>query len=300
MLDRAIQYAVAAARFGSFTTAAERMGVTQSAITKSMGELEQRLGFAVFNRTARGVILTENGRAFTDRAARLIDDMDELMRTSRRRDPYAAPLRVGVCPGSLEWLLLKPLTATLRRYPQIRVVVSGSSFESMTQQLRNGAVDVAIGFEVAFAEQPDFRREELAPLETTYFVRKEHALAAASKISRSDLAAFDFVTPTISQPYGADIRDIFESQDLNASSHIHTVDYFPLVQRIVSSSEAIGVVSLSYAQSPNFVSKFTAIDLADPIPPSPLCCAMRSRWEAPPPVRAFVQACRESLPPGGK
>ena len=298
MLDRSIQYAVAAARYGSFTAAAEKVGVTQSAITKSIGELEQRLGYQVFNRTARGTVLTEDGRAFVDRAARLMDDVDELMRTARRKDPYAGPLRVGVCPASLEWLLLKPLSIVMRRHPQVRVDVSGSSFERMAQQLRNGSIDVALGFEDAFKEQADFRRETLAPMRTGYFARIGHPLLDQHAASRADLAAFQFVTPTVSQPYGTDIRDIFESEGLHPASHIHTVDYFPLVQMIVAQSDAIGVVSLAYAGTSAFKTRFGLIPLDRPIPPSPLCCATRTRWEAPPAVRAFVQSCREALPPG--
>ena len=297
MLNRSIHYAVAAARHGSFTAAAEKVGVSQSAITKSIGELEQRLGYQVFNRTARGTVLTEDGRAFVDRAARLMDDIDELIGTALRKHPFAGPLRVGVCPASLEWLLLKPLTSLMNRHPQLRVDVSGSSFERMAQQLRNGSVDVALGFEDAFKEQVDFRRETLAPLRTGYFARIGHPLLDRAAASQADLATFDFVTPTVSQPYGADIRDIFESQGLHPASHIHTVDYFPLVQSIVAQSDAIGVVSLAYAATSTFTRRFRLISLDRPIPPSPLCCATRTRWEPAPAVRAFVQACREALPP---
>ncbi len=44
MLDRRLQYVVSTARYGSFTAAAERIGVTQSAITKSVADLERQLG----------------------------------------------------------------------------------------------------------------------------------------------------------------------------------------------------------------------------------------------------------------
>ncbi len=296
VLERSIYYAVAAARCGSFTAAAERVGVTQSAITKSIGDLEQRLGYPLFDRTARGIVLTEDGRAFIDRAARLLDDVNDLMKDSRRRDPYAGPLRVGVCPASLEWLLIKPISTVIRRHAQVRFDVSSSSFERMAQQLRNGAVDIAVGFEVAFAEQPDFKREQLAPLRTAYFVRAGHPLAGKAAVDHGSLAMFEFVVPSVSQPYAADIRVIFESQGLEAASRIHTVDYFPLVERLVSNSDAIGVVSLGYAASPAFATRYALIDLVQPIPPSPLCCARRARWDPPPPVRAFIQACREALP----
>ncbi len=45
MIDRRLQYIVSTARFGSFTAAAERVGVTQSAITKSVADIERQLGY---------------------------------------------------------------------------------------------------------------------------------------------------------------------------------------------------------------------------------------------------------------
>ena len=55
MIDRRLQYVVSTARYGSFTAAAERVGVTQSAITKSVADLERQLGYSIFTRTARSL-----------------------------------------------------------------------------------------------------------------------------------------------------------------------------------------------------------------------------------------------------
>jgi len=66
VLDSRLRYAVAVARVGSFSGASKAVGVTQSAITKSVADLEQQLGFAIFNRTSRGVAMTPEGRDFID------------------------------------------------------------------------------------------------------------------------------------------------------------------------------------------------------------------------------------------
>ena len=84
MLDSRLKYAVAVARIGSFTGAANAVGVTQSAVTKSVADLEQQLGIALFNRTSRGILVTPEGRDFIDRAARLLADADDLFRERNR------------------------------------------------------------------------------------------------------------------------------------------------------------------------------------------------------------------------
>jgi DNA-binding transcriptional LysR family regulator len=291
MLDPRLNHIVAVARCGSFTAAAQAIGVTQSAVTKGVADLERQLGYAIFHRTARGALLTEKGSDFVERATRLLDDARELLEgASKGADPYAGPLRIGVCPASLEWRLIAPLSNLLYRYPAIRFEVSSSSFERMVQLLRNGGVDVALGLDAAFADWPDLRREPVPELEFTLFVRRGHPALAEAPNSIADLAQYDFVSPSDSRPFGANIRHIYESQGLEWRSRLHVIDYFPIVRRIVASSNAIGAVSLSHVGSPAFQRDFAVLDHVVPFEPARMCCAVRARWEAKPAVRAFISA----------
>ncbi|GGC89897.1 LysR family transcriptional regulator [Chelatococcus reniformis] len=296
MLDRRLVHVVAAAREGSFSLAAERVGVTQSAITKSIADLERSLSFLIFNRTARGAVLTDEGRVFVERATRLLDDANDLLRGgSMGQDRYADILRIGVCPASLEWRLLDPLTLLLARHPTIRLEVSGSSFDRVVQQLRTGGVDVALGFDAAFSEQPDLRPEALPPLRTTLFARRGHPIFARDPVTIADVAAYDFVSPSASRPYGSRIREWYESQGYSSHQKIHVVDYFPIASRIVATTDAIGVIAVQFTRSDAFRRRFARVPFLESLPLEPLCCAVRARWELRPAVRAFIKACRESL-----
>ncbi len=297
MIDRRLTHVVATARYGSFTAAADHVGVTQSAVTKSIAELERQLGYAIFNRTARGVSLTEEGRVFVERATRLLEDANELLSGKAiNHDPYAGVLRIGVCPASLEWLLVQPLALLLSRHPNIRLDINGSSFERMVQQLRIGGVDVALGFEAAFSEQPDFRREPLAPLRTTFFVRQGHPILSSAEVNVRELARYDLISPSDSRPYGSSIREIYESQGVDAHSRIHIIDHFPVVKNIVAKTDAIGIVAIPYTETEAFKRHFVRVHYLESFPLAPLCCAVRSRWETRPAVRAFIKACRECRP----
>jgi DNA-binding transcriptional LysR family regulator len=66
---------VAAARSGSFTEAAERLGITKSAVGKSIARLEERLGFKLFHRTTRLTRLTPDGEAYLAACAAAIDEI---------------------------------------------------------------------------------------------------------------------------------------------------------------------------------------------------------------------------------
>lgn len=293
MLDPRLVHVVSVAKTGSFTAAAAQVGVTQSAITKSVAALEAQMGYPIFYRTSRGVMLTPEGRDFIERASRLLEDARDLLRGNRERgDRFAGPLRIGVCPASLEWLLERPVGALLTKHPSIRFEVSSSSFERMLQQVRNGGVDLAIGYDVAFAECSDLKREQFGALDGQMFVRKGHPLLERDSITSTDLAEFDFVSPSDSRPYGSVIRGIY-LEGAEWHERVHVVDYFPIARRIVATSNTIGVVSRAWSHTDAFQSEFALLDQPNMFPPAHLCCAFQARREPSPAGKALISALRQ-------
>lgn len=290
-MDVRLNHVVAVARSGSFTAAAQMIGVTQSTVTKGVADLERQLGYALFHRTGRGALPTERGRHFAERAARLLDDARELLKgDAADGDPFAGTLRIGVCPASLEWRLIKPLVALMARHPSIRFEISGSNFERMVQLLRNGGVDVVLGFDAAFSEWPDLQRKPASELRTALFVRKGHPALKRRRQTRKLVADYDLVSPSDSRPYGAALRAIYEDQGVDWRKRMHIIDFFPIVRNIVANSDAIGVIALSETKTPDFQKRFAVLNIPDMFEQEPMCCATRARWAPSPAVRAFIRA----------
>src|SRR4051812_42634025 len=86
---RDIEAFVAAVKAGSFTTAAASLGLTRSAVGKSIARLECRLGVRLLNRTTRTLSPTDEGRLVYERCSQLLDDLDEVdaMMALRRARP---------------------------------------------------------------------------------------------------------------------------------------------------------------------------------------------------------------------
>lgn len=200
MLDPRLNRAVAVARTASFTKAAAMIGVTQSAITKSIADLEARLGYSLFYRTAKGAMPTDEGRDFVERAARLLEDARELLNGAEKKDTHSGVLRIGVCPASLEWLLVEPLAEFLSQYPNVRFEIVGGKFETLILQLRGGALDLAVGFDAAFADWKDVVRHPIKAFEATMFVRRGHSLLELKDVTESDLAKYPIVSHRIHGP----------------------------------------------------------------------------------------------------
>lgn len=297
MFDRRLEYVVSTARHGSFTAAAQQVGVTQSAISKSVADLERELGFSLFTRTAQGVLVTVEGRSFVERASRLLDEARDLLRGSLAgSDPYAGVLRIGVCPPSLEWLLVEPLTTLISRHPSVTVEIVGGNFDRIVQLLRSGALDLALGYEVTFQEQADFRRDTLPPLLTTLFSRRGHPILANQTITKADLAKYNLILPSGLTANDFMWRQIYEEAGADASGSINIIDSFPIVSRLVRITDAISVTSIHFSETNAFSKHFETVPVPGFLQSFPLCCATRLRWSPRPAVRALIKACRERLP----
>jgi DNA-binding transcriptional LysR family regulator len=292
-MDVRLKHVVAVAKSGSFTAAAREIGVSQSAVTRGVADLERQIGYDLFQRTARGALLTEFGHTFAVRAARLLDDEQALLNLDPRiREPFAGVLRLGVCPAILEWALIRAVATLKMRHPKIQFEVVGGPFERMAPMLRNGGIDLLIGFDEALNGWTDIRRDALWELKTSLFVRKGHPILTEPNIDGKLVSRFEIVAPSDSLPYGALIRALYDDHGVDWRKYIHVADFFPLVKKIVENSDAIGMVVNSHVASPSFQAKFDIIEGFELCQPTALCCASRAKWESGPIARAFIAAMR--------
>jgi DNA-binding transcriptional LysR family regulator len=137
-----IEAFVQAVEAGSFARAAEKLGLTRSAVGKSVARLEQRLGARLFHRTTRAQSLTEDGHAFYERCRRALDEIDaaEAALDAGRREP-AGRLRVSV-PLLFGRHCVAPVLARLaRRYPRLDLEIA---FSDRVADLLEDGFDLAV------------------------------------------------------------------------------------------------------------------------------------------------------------
>ncbi|GGY35932.1 LysR family transcriptional regulator [Pseudoduganella albidiflava] len=114
----------AAARHQSFTKAADELAVTQSAICRQIGALEEFLGVALFRRGRRGVALTEAGQAYSRKVTARLDDVERDTLELMAGGGAGGTLELGVVPTFATKWLLPRLPDFLARYPGITVNLS--------------------------------------------------------------------------------------------------------------------------------------------------------------------------------
>jgi DNA-binding transcriptional LysR family regulator len=114
----------AVARLGSFRKAGEELGLSTSAVSYAIRNLEERLGVNLFNRTTRSVALTEAGQRLAERLQPVLHDLgDALEEMNQFRGTASGTLRINTSRAA-SYMLLMPLAAQfLAAYPDIRLEI---------------------------------------------------------------------------------------------------------------------------------------------------------------------------------
>lgn len=116
---------VAVAQVGSFTRAAAKLGVSQSALSQTISGLEQRLGIRLLTRTTRSLSVTEAGERLLRTVAPRFEEIEtELLALSDLRDKPAGTIRITATDHAANAVLMPRLARLLPQYPDIKVEIS--------------------------------------------------------------------------------------------------------------------------------------------------------------------------------
>ncbi|MED5526467.1 MULTISPECIES: LysR family transcriptional regulator [Gammaproteobacteria] len=169
---------VTVARERSFTRAAAQLGISQSALSHSMRNLEARLEVRLLTRTTRSVSLTDLGQKFLDDLGPDLDAIqDKIQSIKDLSDKPSGTIRISTSDMAVYGLLWPKLKSFLKEYPDIRleliddyalVDIVAKGFDAGTrlgEHLSDGMISVRIGPDVRFAlvASPDYLAQHPAP-----------------------------------------------------------------------------------------------------------------------------------------
>mgnify|MGYP000859452703 CR=1 FL=1 len=208
MQIRQLEYFLAVANDGSFTAAAERLHVVQSGVSAAIRSLERELGSPLFERTARGVVLSDAGTALVPYAHAVLTDaqagadaVDEVRRGVR------GTVVAGVLPvmGLVD---LPPLVADYHlRYPGVAVHLAVGGTRALVERLDKGELDFALLSPVGPIPE-DLRLVRLGRAPFVTIAPAGHSVAEREDQAWEDLAELPF----IDSPVGFGNRDLLDQQ----------------------------------------------------------------------------------------
>jgi DNA-binding transcriptional LysR family regulator len=186
---RHLRYFVAVAEEQNVTRAAARLHVSQPALSRQIRDLEDELGVALFERTAKAVRLSEAGRVFVSEAKAVLLRADEAVGTVKSvAKGQHGEIHVGYAPSLTVEILPRALRSFQEANPGVRVHLHDLSTEEMLGGLREDRLDVALLIHPSEKALGGLAFEELVRYPVCVAAHGTHRVARARKVGLDDLA----------------------------------------------------------------------------------------------------------------
>lgn len=191
------------AQAGSISRASEELRVTQPALSKMIRNLEVDLGARLFNRTGRGVVLTEAGARFRREVETAIGLLDAAVADIRNENHRTSgEVRIGILPNMVAGFASDLLTEVNRRYPEIRLVLLEGYSGTLARHLVNRELDFG------FVHGPDRFNGldvEFCLREDAFLIGRKSGWPFGREVEVRELATLPIVTSPRARPGGTSL-----------------------------------------------------------------------------------------------
>ena len=207
-----LEHLLALADTGSFSRAAEKLFLTQSALSRSIQSLELDLGAKVLDRIGKRNELTPLGQDVVARARHIVREAAELRQSAKLlQDGGRGSISVGLGSGPAA-LLLVPLMCAASTRGGMRVAVTQGPVELQILQLRSRQLDAMVVDMRRVIPATDLNIESLAELRAGLVVRAGHPLAAKTSVTLADVLRYPVASTPLSDEVARTLVDQFGPQ----------------------------------------------------------------------------------------
>ncbi|MDB5786857.1 LysR family transcriptional regulator [Caballeronia mineralivorans] len=241
---RHLRYFVAVAEEGSLTVAAERrLHTAQPSLSRQIRDLEHEVGVELLVRSARGIELTDSGRAFLDHARLALVQVGAAIEAARRAAHPAKPnFALGFLTGQeMDWL---PEAMRILRdeLPNFEVSVSSQYSPDLAQALLRGKLDLA--FMRPEAQMPDLDYTVIVEEPLVVAMPSDHRLASQNTVALQDIAGEIFIGMSNTAPRLRVIIDQYlERSGLNFQQS-HRVDNLAMAMSLIASTRGVALLPI--------------------------------------------------------
>jgi LysR family transcriptional regulator of abg operon len=248
---------------GSLRAAAQRLGISQPAVTKSIRQLEDELHMKLLQRSGRGAVPTQAGKAFLARArvihtelAKIEQDLDEL------RGRRGGTIVIGASPAAVVVLVPEAIMRLRRRYPDARIRLVEGLASSLIPLVRDESLDFTIGQKGL--GKPD-RAIRFTPLFRTQMViagRRGHPLLAAKSVRELADATWVTFTPA---GQGGRVESMYSAAGLPPPRVTVQCESYTSALALMARTDALGIIVPQLLGGSNMHASLQHIAIDDPL-----------------------------------
>jgi LysR family cys regulon transcriptional activator len=200
----------------NMTAAARQLKTSQPGVSRQMKQLEEELGFQLFERQGRSLVrITAPGEEIIARAAKILREMDNIGRTSAEFSQVSGgSLSIATTHTQARYVLPPIIRAFRLKYPKLRLHLHQGTSEQIADMVARNLVDFAIatGSEELF---PHLVRLPVYRWHRAVVVQRGHPLASAGALTLKKLAAYPIVTYVFSFSGRSSLAALFETAGLS-------------------------------------------------------------------------------------
>jgi LysR family carnitine catabolism transcriptional activator len=231
------------ATFGSFTAAAADLGMTQSAVSRLVLQLERQLGVSLFLRSTRNVVLTAPGREFTASTRRFIDDLNIQVANTRALGGQVRGRLIISCQLSITHHVVPDAVLKYRKaHPGVEVHIREGLGSEVHEDVRSGLADFGVGNTTGLNQE--VIADEVVQESCFAVLPSSHRLRNKSVVTLRQLEADEFV----SLPTGAGLRrqiDGVATANGVSLKHMTVVEQFGTLFDFVAANVGVAIVPAS-------------------------------------------------------
>lgn len=238
---RHLRYLIAVAEAGSLTEAAERrLHTSQPSLSRQIRDLEDQVGVALLTRSARGVVLTEAGKAFIDHARLALAQVDAAVEAARRA---AIPSKRRFALGFLTGLEMKWLPRAMQLLHQdmstVDVTVSSDYSPDLADAVARGRLDLAF-----MRAEPDYDLEYrvIGQEELVMLMPSDHKLAKRKVVEPKDMLGEPYVAMANKARVLRAVIDDYLARSGVAIEPTQGVDNPAMVMSLVASTRGLALI----------------------------------------------------------
>jgi LysR family transcriptional regulator, carnitine catabolism transcriptional activator len=231
------------ALYGSFTAAAADLGMTQSAVSRLVLQLEKQLGVSLFLRSTRNVVLTAPGREFTASTRRFIDDLNIQVENARALGGQIRGRLIVSCQLSITHHVVPDAVLRYRKaHPGVEVHIREGLGSEVHEDVRSGLADFGIGNTSGLNQE--IVADQIVQESCFAVLPSKHRLRNKGTITLKDLQNEEFV----SLPTGAGLRrqiDGVATANGLVLKHMTVVEQFGTLFDFVAADVGVAIVPAS-------------------------------------------------------
>ncbi len=296
---RDIEYFSVVAEHGNLGRAAEALGLSQPALSKSLRRLEQSMQAKLVKRTSKGVELTTVGAALFSHVRRLRLSLDDVTReVADLSQGRAGHLRIGIAPGFAIHLVPAACAALLKEAPRVTFKVTVLDREASLSALRHGELDLALTTLQA-PRHEDLVEEYLFEDEFVVYASADHRLAKKRRVTLADLAQERWAVTAFNAAAPQRFKQVFLDAGLPPPAIAMESNSLPLRNQLLASSDLLGFAAKRLVRQAAPHSRFAELRVRDLTYTRRAGVMYRKDAYLSPAARRFIEILKTTAKEGG-